>query len=89
MIKISQNMDANQIAELKEKILLAFNTQGSAILDMSFVENVSTSLLQLLVLAQNYAKDNHYLFAIHNASEIFLGILKDFGCEQHFEGACQ
>lgn len=82
-------MDANQISDLKEKLLVAFNSQGSVVLDVEAVENVSTSLLQLFVLAQRYAKENGYLFAMHNTSEIFMSILKDFGCEQHFEGACQ
>jgi anti-anti-sigma regulatory factor len=89
MIKVSQNMDANQIADLKAKLLLAFNSQGSAVLDVDSVENISTSLLQLFILAQKYAKDNGYLFSMNNTSEIFMSIIKDFGCEQHFEGAYQ
>lgn len=89
VIKLSQNMDANQVSDLKEQLIVAFNSRGSAIVDVSSVDMISTSLLQLLVLAQHYAKDNHHSFSYQQASESFIAMIKDFGCEQHFEGAFQ
>lgn len=89
VIKLSQNMDANQVSELKDQFLVAFNSGGGAYVDVSFVENLSTPLIQLLFLARQHAKDNEYSFSFQHASEAFITMIKDFGCEKHFEGTFQ
>lgn len=89
-IKLCSNTDINQVVDLKEQLIVALQSSEPIIFDASFADNVSTPLLQLLLITKMECdqKDNN-VFTIKDPSQSFLTAIKDFGCFAHFEGSFQ
>mgnify|MGYP000293517944 CR=1 FL=1 len=86
-IKLPVNADLNQVAELKEQLIIALQTQEALEFDAAHVENMSTPLLQLLLVVQSAAQKNHLPLFFKKPSQSFMGVIKNFGCLDYFEGS--
>ncbi len=84
-LKLYANADVNQVAELKETLIINFQSGKKITLDASAVETISTPALQLLLIAQQTAKKNNFSFSIKTPSKRFLSVIKDFGCLDYFQ----
>jgi anti-anti-sigma regulatory factor len=89
MINLPGNADLNQVANLKEQLIttLQSGSKEPIVFDASNVENITTPLIQLLLIALLEGQKNGTAVSIQDPSQNFMTIIKDFGCLDHFEGA--
>ena len=84
-VSLPSNSNLNQVAELRERFLIALEIDKSIRIDASFVENISTPLMQLLLIVMRDVEALGGNFFIEKPSQNFIEMLKNFGCSDYFE----
>jgi anti-anti-sigma regulatory factor len=88
-IDLTNNLDISDISELIQHTLIQMAASKKIVFNVGDVETISTSLLQFFISVIFTGKKEGVDVFFQNAQGNFLNLLKDFGCDQKFEGMLQ